>query len=97
MELLIKFDSPEEGGREHFPELQNGLYRPHVVIEGRNHDEYLGVQFIGCSGLQAFGSEILATVRLPYEDVDYSSLKIGVSFAIMEGGKKVGSGHVAKL
>lgn len=97
MELVVKFDAPIEGGRERLPDLQCGIYRPHLVVEGRPEGEYLGVQFIGCSGPQNFGLEIPVTVRLPYEGVDYSPLKVGASFVIKEGGKKVGSGRVAEL
>ncbi len=97
MDLVITFASPSEGGREYLPDLGKGLYRPHIVVDGRPRDEYLGVQFIGCSVTPEFGVEVPATVRLPYEGVDYSPLKVGARFVIKEGEKEVGVGRVAKL
>ncbi|WP_277372346.1 hypothetical protein [Pseudomonas sp. AA-38] len=97
MDLAITFTSPGNGGREHPPDLRNGLYRPHIVVDGRPRDEYLGVLFMGCSVAPEFGVEVLVTVRLPYEQVDYSPLKVGASFVIKEGGREVGSGRVVKL
>ena len=97
MDLVITFASPSDGGREHLPDLGNGLYRPHIVVAGRPSDEYLGVQLIGCSVTPEFGVEVPVTVRLPYEGVDYSPLKVGARFVIKEGGKQVGVGRVAKL
>lgn len=97
MYLVITFTSPSDGGREHLPDLLSGRYRPHIVVDGRPSDEYLGVQFVGCSVTPEFDVEIPVTVRLPYEGVDYSVLKIGSHFVIKEGEKTVGGGRVAKL
>ncbi|MCB1836326.1 MAG: hypothetical protein KDH99_01785 [Alcanivoracaceae bacterium] len=96
MDLVITFTSPSDGGREHLPDLLGGQYRPHVV-DGRPRDEYLGVQFVGCSVTPDFNVEIPVTVRLPYKGVDYSAPKVGARFIIKEGGKTVGGGRVAKL
>ena len=97
MDLIITFTSPSDGGREHLPDLLSGRYRPHIVVDGRPRDEYLGVQFVGCSVTPEFDAEIPVTVRLPYEGVDYSALKVGARFVIREGGKTVGGGRIAKL
>ncbi|WP_193165848.1 hypothetical protein [Microbulbifer hainanensis] len=97
MELVVKFNSPVDGGRKNIPDLQCGLYRPHLVVEERPNDEYLGVQFVGCRGPIEFGKEIPVTVNLPYKEIDYSMLQPGVSFLVKEGGKTVGSGRVEKL
>jgi translation elongation factor EF-Tu-like GTPase len=97
MELLVTFIPPDEGGRAHLPDLEGGMYRPHLVVQGRPEDEYLGVQFIGCKSYQSFGNGIHAEVRLVYEAVDYSALKVGASFVIKEGGREVGYGCVEKL
>ena len=97
MDLVITFISPSDGGREHLPDLLSGRYRPHVVVDGRPSDEYLGVQFVGCRVTPEFNVEIPVTVRLPYEGVDYSALRAGARFIIKEGAKAVGRGRVAKL
>jgi len=97
MKLVVKFTPPDEGGRQHLPDLSGGLYRPHVVVDECAEGELLGVQFLGCSGAQAFGIEINVTVRLPYEGVDYSPLQEGTTFVIKEGANRVGFGRVVTL
>lgn len=97
MDVVIKFSTPSQGGRAHLPDLSNGLYRPHVVVDGRPKDEYLGVQFVGCVVEPEYDREIEATLRLPYRGVDYSPLKEGASFVIKEGARAVGSGRVERL
>lgn len=94
MELVIKFYLPEQGGRDILPDLSSGQYRPHLVIEGGPHDEYLGVQFMGCPESVKFGVDVHATIKLLYDMVDYSGLVQGASFVIKEGRHSVGAGYV---
>ena len=66
-------------------------YRPHLVV--KNTDDLLGVEFINLDK-SSFGEHILCEIRLPYS-VDYSKLKEGVHFDIVEGGRNiVGEGIV---
>ena len=94
IEVQVKFLLADDGGRENLPNLCSGTYRPHFVVVGRPKDEYFGVQFIGQQGLLMPDQETIATVQLLYCDVDYSPLRKGVVFKIMEGGNKVGTGSV---
>ncbi len=97
MKLIIKFYSPEENGRDQLPDLSSGLYRPHLVVDGCPKDEYLGVQFISSSSPIEFNTDIQTTVKLPYNEIDYSPLSSGVTFIIKEGSKTVGTGCVENL
>ena len=66
-------------------------YRPHFVAD--NSGEYLGVEFI--SGEVSAPQQDALVVVTPLFDVDYSPLlRCGAMFAIMEGGKCVGTGRV---
>ena len=67
-------------------------YRPHLIVEGT--EELLGVEFINLDE-SAFNEHVLCEIRLPYPGIDYSQLKQGAYFDIVEGGRKiVGKGFV---
>ena len=69
-------------------------YRPHFVAD--NSGEYLGVEFV--SGEASAANQDIAVEVKPLFDVDYSPLlQRGAVFAIMEGGKCVGTGRVDKV
>ena len=68
-------------------------YRPHLIIKGT--DDLLGVEFINLDK-SAVDEHVLCEIRLPY-DIDYSRLKQGACFDIIEGGRKiVGEGYVVE-
>ena len=69
-------------------------YRPHFVAD--NSGEYLGVEFIS-GEVSAPQQDALVEVKSLF-DVDYSPLlRRGAVFAIMEGGKCVGTGRVDEV
>ena len=92
LEVEVRFFS---NVRKTFPLLatvNNVGYRPHFVVAGT--EEYLGVQFLK-SDLREFDQSGKAIVSLCFfESIDYSSLKPGVAFSIMEGPRAVGEGRV---
>ena len=66
-------------------------YRPHLIVKGTN--DLLGVEFINLDK-SSFNEHIFCEIRLPY-DIDYSQLKQGACFDVIEGGRTiVGEGHV---
>ena len=76
------------------PNLNNGKYCPHLVIKGSA--QQLGVNFIDGEAV-IFDQPIRANALPVNEDVDYSSLKLGVEFFIMEGSAIVGEGFVKEV
>ena len=85
--------------RKSFPILTSSIknragYRPHLVIKGTT--EYLGIEFYR-SQLQSFDKYGTASIRLLYDGVDYSALKVGTKFDILEGTKVVGEGEVIEF
>ena len=94
LDVIVRFFSPQKGGRAVLPNFVDGQYRPHLVLDADDAGTYLGVHFLaGAEGL-AFDVDVLATLRLPYENVDYSGLTPGATFQIMEGRNHVGQGSV---
>ena len=73
------------------PNLNNGKYCPHLVIKGSN--QLLGVNFIDGEDV-IFDKQIGANALPLYENVDYSDLRAGTEFLIMEGDNVVGEGLV---
>ena len=80
--------------RKTTPNLNNGKYCPHLVIKGV--EQLLGVNFIDGEEI-IFDKEIGANALPLYETVDYSALKAGTEFFIMEGGNIVGEGIVKEI
>ena len=76
------------------PNLNNGKYSPHIVVKGT--EEHLEVNFIDGEDV-SFDQPIRANVLPVNEDVDYSSLKVGTEFLIMEGSTIVGEGLVKEI
>lgn len=76
------------------PNLNNGMYYPHIVIKGT--EEYLGINFIDGEDV-IFNKQIEANALPLYETVDYSALQAGTEFFIMEGGNIVGEGIVKEF
>lgn len=76
------------------PNLNNGKYCPHLVIKGS--EQPLGVNFIDGEYV-IFDKQIVANALPLYENVDYSDLRAGTEFFIMEGGNIVGEGIVKEI
>ena len=76
------------------PNLNNGKYCPHLVIKGS--DQLLGVNFIDGEDV-IFDQPIRANALPVNEDVDYSSLQVGMEFFIMEDSVIVGAGLVKEI
>ena len=76
------------------PNLNNGMYYPHIVIKGT--EEYLGINFIDGEDV-IFNKQMEANALPLYETVDYSALQAGTEFFIMEGGNIVGEGIVKEI
>jgi len=91
--VVINFFTSADGGRSQPVSLSGGKYRPHFRVNG---GEYLGVIFVdGPLEPVAPGWSGAAIVALIYEpDVDYSILKPGVAFEVLEGARVVALGSV---
>ena len=76
------------------PNLNYGMYYPHIVIKGT--EEYLGINFIDGEDV-IFDKPIQANALPVYETVDYSAIRAGTEFFIMEGGNIVGEGIVKAI
>src|SRR5450432_100445 len=103
----VVFLPPAEGGRQQPPVLGTpSTYRPHVVVQDRQvrqarirdgnvvDEDYLGVTFLEGPSELRFGEPAKILLRPDYRNVDYSSLCVGASFTVREGGKIVGHGIV---
>jgi hypothetical protein len=70
--------------------ILNG-YRPHLRV---GEGEYLGISFTDIVQVST-GDTVRAKASLMYwPNVDYSSLRAGVQFQVMEGAQAVGRGTV---
>ena len=76
------------------PNLNNGKYCTHLVIKGS--DQQLGVNFIDGEDV-IFDKPIRANALSVNKELDYSALKAGTEFLIMEGGNVVGEGIVKEI
>ena len=76
------------------PNLNYGMYYPHIVIKGT--EEYLGINFIDGEDV-IFDKQIVANALPLYENVDYSDLRAGTEFLIMDSGNIVGEGIVKEI
>ena len=63
------------------PNLNNGMYYPHIVIKGT--EEYLGINFID-GEVVIFDKQIWVNMLLVFEIVNYFVLKADTEFFIME-------------
>ena len=76
------------------PNLNNGRYNPHIVVKCTV--EHIKINFIDSEDV-TFDQPIRANALPVNEDVDYSSLKVGAEFLIMEGSTIVGEGIVQEI
>lgn len=74
--------------------LNNGKYCPHLVIKGS--DQLLGVNFIDSEDV-TFDKQIGANALPLYENMDYSDLRAGTEFLIIQGGNIVSEGIVKEI
>jgi len=105
VEAEITFRTPEETGRTNSLVLSHATarYRPHVTLnmstspEHLSSAERLGVEFPRqCEDLKAGEPTVLQFQPL-YEGIDYSGLKPGARFRILEGPHLVGVGQVTRI
>ncbi len=81
----------EASGGRHGP--FNEGYCPHLVIVGKK--DWLGIRVVRCPEFVHLGEEKEIEFELMYSPgLDYRDLVAGVSFAIHEGSKVVGTGVV---
>ena len=71
------------------PNLNNGMYYPHLVIKGS--EQLLGVNFIDGEDV-IFDKPIRANALTVNGDLDYSSLQVGTEFFILDGSTIIGVG-----
>jgi hypothetical protein len=104
----VVFLRTAEGGRQLPPRVSDpGLYRPHLVMQGREvrqatvddrnvvADEYLGVQFVGGPDEVRLGEPARCTIELAYfPEIAYLRVKPGATFTVREGAKVVGHGFI---
>lgn len=76
------------------PNLNNRKYSPQIVVKGT--EEHLEVNFIDGEDV-IFNQPIRANALPVNEDVDYSSLKVGTEFFILEGSTIVGEGFIKEI
>lgn len=83
-----------EKKRENFPDLNSGIYWPHIVVNGDN--EYLGIEFETLK-LKEFDKEDKAIIRSLYNPDMYEKLIPLVLFTIREGRKIVENGRAESI
>ena len=76
------------------PNLTNGKYSPQIVVKGT--EEHLEINFIDGEDV-TFDKQIGANALPLYENVDYSDLRAGTEFLIMDNGNVVGEGIVKEI
>lgn len=80
--------------RKSLPDLMSGNYRAHILIKGDT--QYL-VFYYEQGEIKNFDEETNCSLIPIYDGVDYSKLKEGTSFFIMEGSNIVGEGIVNEI
>ena len=95
-DVRVRLLSPGVRGRN-TPTRMRGTrassYKPHFRVEG---GEWLGVAFLEGPEWVAPGEEADATVELLYDGVDYSALRPGTAFEVLEGAHVVAHGTVLR-
>lgn len=90
VDARIRLFVPEQGGWRSPVDASSGLYAPHLRI-GPN-GEYLGVRLVqGPAELRPSDSAEV-TFELMYDSIEYSTLRVGNHFEILEGLHAVGEG-----
>lgn len=78
------------GGRRRPADLR-GSYRPHLRVD---NGPLLGVQITSDSADEVAPGQTIVVDLLRLYKIDYSSLRLGTRFAILEGAREVGTGAV---
>ena len=68
--------------------VTGACYMPHFRVDGKG--EYLGVAFLDGPAVVRPGETAVSEVVLMYDRVDYSALKVGANFEIVEGATPIG-------
>ena len=82
----------ELGGRENLPNFFNQHYQPKLLVE--NKTTYLDVAFLGSETDNT--RNLFGTAKLINKETDYSDLREGVNFFILEDQTIVGHGVVVR-
>lgn len=80
--------------RKSLSDIMSSNYRAHILIKGDT--QYLGFYYEQ-GKIKNFDEETNCYLIPIYDSVDYSNLKEGESFFIMEGCNKVGEGIVNEI
>lgn len=76
------------------PNLNNGKYSPYIVIKGT--EDQFEINFIDGEDI-IFDKPIRANALQINEDVDYSALRAGTEFLLIDGSSIVGEGLVKEI
>ena len=84
----VTFLSEDEGGRKSLPDLLEGGYMPHLLVQG---SPQLGVRFLPADdGEFVAGIPAVVAMEFLYEpNIAYAPLKTANPIAIVEGGVKI--------
>ena len=91
MSATVTMRSASDGGRKTAAGL-NGEYHPHLRVRG--HEALLGVTFHSDASDLIHPGERTTVVLVPLYEIDYSALRPGVEFDVLEGPQVVGTGTV---
>ena len=78
--------------RTSLPNLNYGMYYPHIIVKGTES----WYKLYGSEDV-IFDKQIVANALPLYENVDYSDLRAGTEFLIMDSGNIVGEGIVKEI
>lgn len=94
-EAVVRFRTPEEGGRK-VPALGTpGGYRPHIIVNGEELRH--GVIFTGGPELLQLGERLTIEMFLMrYPNDLYADFQPGSKFTIWEGSLLVGEGQITR-
>ncbi len=95
IEAELRLQLPGEGGRQTSLAPESGLYWPHLRVGSEG--EYLSVQLFQGPEKVRPGDSARVRFRCVYPGMDYSPLKLGARFEMMEGPNVVGVGSVVAV
>lgn len=107
VKAVVTFLTTEDGGRQIPPNLNSGIYRPHIVIQspdvraaifdadGVSRETYQGAVFVGGPGDYRLGASVQVSLELCYfPDVPYDDVVPGATFTVREGHRVVAHGQI---
>jgi hypothetical protein len=92
IETRVVFFAPESGGRNSPVDAAAGVYAPHLRVGPEG--ELLGVRLVAGPPELRPGEPADVVWELLYGGVDYSPLRVGRRFQILEGRQVIGEGKV---